>query len=58
MAQRRSGVTAQGGERLAQRDEVPVDDTRVGSAGAHGRPLPEANRRAASILSSWGRKSK
>ena len=48
----------QSGERLAQRYQVAVHDAVVYAAGSHDRSLPSAYRRAASILSSCGRKSK
>ena len=55
---RGAGVPAQGGQRLTQGDEVPVDDVPVDVARGHRRSLPGAKRRAASIFSICGRKSK
>ena len=53
-----TGVAAQGRDRVPQRDKVPIHYAPVGATGVHGLPLPAANRRAASIFSICGRKSK
>ena len=55
---RDAGVPAQGGHRLAQGDEVAVHDAPVGTPRGHRGSSPVANRRAASIFSICGRKSK
>ena len=58
LLRRDTRVPAQAGQRLTQGDQVSVHDVPVDVARGHRRSLPVAKRRAASIFSICGRKSK
>ena len=61
LLRRTAGVPTQDADRSAQRNETPLHSTAVRTARSHRRSSVAASaacRRARSILSSWGRKSK